>query len=105
MIERQIEISTSDGRMDTFVCHPERAGQYPVVLFYMDAPGIREELRDMVRRIATVDYYVLLPNLYYRQHRGELDEFIGKTGPAADATRKRVFELMEGLSIPMVMRG
>jgi carboxymethylenebutenolidase len=32
----------------------------------MDAPGIREELYDMARRLATVGYYVMLPNLYYR---------------------------------------
>jgi carboxymethylenebutenolidase len=35
----------------------------------MDAPGIREELRDMARRLATIGYYVLLPNLYYRAGR------------------------------------
>jgi carboxymethylenebutenolidase len=35
----------------------------------MDAPGIREELRDMARRLASVGYYVLLPNLYYRAGR------------------------------------
>ena len=35
----------------------------------MDAPGIREELRDMARRLGTVGYYVLLPNLYYRAGR------------------------------------
>ena len=37
--------------------------------FLMDAHGIREELRDMARRLATVGYYVLLPNLYYRAGR------------------------------------
>ena len=66
MIERQIEIATAAGAMNTFVCHPERGGPHPVVLFYMDAPGIREELRDMARRLAAVGYYVMLPNLYYR---------------------------------------
>ena len=35
----------------------------------MDAPGIREELRDMARRLGTVGYYVMLPNLYYRNGR------------------------------------
>jgi len=35
----------------------------------MDAPGIREELRDMARRLGTIGYYVLLPNLYYRAGR------------------------------------
>jgi carboxymethylenebutenolidase len=54
--------------METFICRPER-GDHPPVLFLMDAPGIREELRDMARRLATVGYYVLLPNLYYRAGR------------------------------------
>ena len=66
MIEQILDIPTKDGAMETFVCHPERGGPYPPVLLLMDAPGIREELRDMARRLATVGYYVLLPNLYYR---------------------------------------
>jgi carboxymethylenebutenolidase len=35
----------------------------------MDAPAIREELRDMARRFASGGYYVVLPNLYYRRSR------------------------------------
>src|SRR5579871_2946848 len=66
MIEQQVDVKTKAGAVSTFVCHPERGGAHPVVIFYMDAPGIREELRDMARRIASVGYYVLLPNLYYR---------------------------------------
>ena len=45
----------------TFVVHPDRGGPHPVILFLMDAPSIREELRDMARRLATVGYYVVLP--------------------------------------------
>src|ERR1700755_2643375 len=69
MIERQVEISTADGRMNTFICHPERFTPHPAIILYMDAPGVREELRDMARRLGTVGYYVLLPNLYYRAGR------------------------------------
>ena len=69
MIENEIDIPTQDGAMNTFITHPEEGGPFPVVLFYMDAPGKREELHDMARRIATVGYYVLLPNLYYRRER------------------------------------
>ena len=69
MIEQDVDIPTRDGEMPAFVCHPERDGPYPPVLFLMDAPGIREELRDMVRRLATVGYFVVLPNLYYRAGR------------------------------------
>lgn len=67
MIEQHISIPTADGAMQTFVVHPEENGPYPVVLFYMDAPGKREELHDMARRIAAVGYMVVLPNLYYRR--------------------------------------
>src|ERR1700730_911626 len=68
MIEQTLDIATPDGAMETFICRPERA-EHPAVLFLMDAPGIREELRDMARRLATVGYVVLLPNLYYRAGR------------------------------------
>ena len=69
MIEQHIDIATADGAMNTFVVHPEEGGPHPVVLFHMDAPGKREELHDMARRLATVGYYVVLPNLYYRRTR------------------------------------
>ena len=67
MIEHHLNIATADGAMNTFVVHPEEGGPFPVVLFYMDAPGKREELHDMARRIAAVGYCVVLPNLYYRE--------------------------------------
>ena len=69
MLEREVDIPTRDGQMNTFITHPEEGGPFPVVLFFMDAPGKREELHDMARRLATVGYCVLLPNLYYRRVR------------------------------------
>jgi carboxymethylenebutenolidase len=69
MIEETLDIATAHGAMETFVCRPERGGPFPAVFLLMDAPGIREELRDMARRLATVGYLVLLPNLYYRAGR------------------------------------
>ena len=52
--------------MPTFLFHPEHDGPHPVVLYLMDAPGIRPALRDMASRLATAGYYVMLPYLYYR---------------------------------------
>src|ERR1700761_4775709 len=65
MIERHVAVATPEGATETFICHPECEGPHPAVIFFMDAPGIREELRDLFRRLATAGYYVLLPNLYY----------------------------------------
>jgi carboxymethylenebutenolidase len=69
MIEHHIDIPTADGAMNSFVVFPDEGGPFPVVLFLMDAPGKREELHDMARRLATVGYFVVLPNLYYRVSR------------------------------------
>jgi len=53
MIEQTLDIATADGKMETFICRPERGGPFPAVFLLMDTPGIREELRDMARRLAT----------------------------------------------------
>jgi carboxymethylenebutenolidase len=97
MVEVEVDIKTRDGAMNSFVTHPEEGGPFPPVLFYMDAPGKREELHDMARRIATVGYTVVLPNLYYRQVR----EF---TLERTDAGMRRMFELMGQLSNTMVVQ-
>jgi carboxymethylenebutenolidase len=100
MIEQTVEVPTKDGAVTTFIVHPEREGPHPVVLFFMDAPAIREELRDMARRIASVGYYVMLPNLYYRRGVMELKDL---PPLAEDKARERMFELMTSLTIPLVM--
>src|SRR4249920_2523984 len=98
MIEHELDIRTADGAMNTFITHPEEGGPHPVVLFYMDAPGKREELHDMARRIATVGYYVVLPNLYYRSVR----EFALLNRD--EAGMKRMFELMSSLTNTKVVQ-
>ena len=52
MYEKEVIVTTKYGQMPSFVACPEAPGQYPGIIFYMDAPGIREELRNMTRRIA-----------------------------------------------------
>ena len=64
--ERHEGLTTPEGTMPTFVVHPDGEGPFPVVILYMDAPAIRDELYDMARRIAGEGYYVLLPDLFYR---------------------------------------
>src|SRR3954451_8876245 len=67
MIEKYIDIPTADGRMDSFVVHPEEGGLFPAVVVLMDIWGLREELFDIARRVASVGYHVTLPNFWYRR--------------------------------------
>src|SRR3954451_3817981 len=66
MIEQDVIVTTKYGQMPSFVACPDGPGQYPGIIFYMDAPGIREELRNMTRRIAKHGYFAILPDMYYR---------------------------------------
>ncbi len=100
MIEETLDIETRDGPMETLICRPDR-GTHPTVFMLMDAPGIRDELRDMASRLATVGYAVLLPNLYYRAGR---DTFFGPdvlTKGSDDHTRMRAIRTK--MTIPPVM--
>jgi len=101
MIEQTVDIPTKDGAVETFICHPERGGSHPPVFLLMDAPGVREELRDMARRLAAVGYYVLLPNLYYRAGRDTI------YGPdvlvKGSAEQARMRAVRTKMTIPPVM--
>lgn len=101
MIEETLDIATADGAMETFLCRPDRGGPHPAVLMLMDAPGIREELRDMARRLGTVGYLVLLPNLYYRAGRDTI--FGPDVMEEGSAERARMRAVRTKMTIPPVM--
>jgi carboxymethylenebutenolidase len=71
--EETIDIPTAAGRMETFITRPEQAGPFHAVILFMDVWGVREVLFDLARRVATVGYYVLVPDFYYRQGRIRTD--------------------------------
>jgi carboxymethylenebutenolidase len=62
----KIEISTKDGRCDSYVFRPTGSGPWPAVLVFMDGVGIRPAMLEVGERLATHGYFVLLPDLFYR---------------------------------------
>lgn len=94
MQERFFDLSTGDGEMPMFTVQPDGPGPYPVIVFLMDAPGMREELRIMCRRLAATGYVVAAPQLYYRKVR-EFNVF-------ETEDREQMRELMDSLSNAMV---
>ena len=96
MKDQHVNISTEHGEMNTFITCPEEDGPYPVILFLMDAPGKREELHDMARRIGSSGYYVMLPNMYYR----DIADF---TSDGSPESREVMFGYMNALSNELVL--
>ena len=66
LYEQEITVTTNYGPMAAFAAAPAEGPAVPPIIFYMDAPGYREELKNMARRIAKHGYFCLLPDLYYR---------------------------------------
>ena len=98
MIERDVIVTTKYGSMPSFTVHPESGGPHPAIIFYMDAPGIREELRNMARRIAKAGYFVVLPDMYYRMGHIRFD-----TARRNDAMSAIIRPTMNHLTNDMVM--
>ncbi len=66
LIEQNVLVTTKYGKCPSFAVCPDAPGSFPGIIFYMDAPGYREELCNMARRIAKRGYFCLLPDMYYR---------------------------------------
>jgi carboxymethylenebutenolidase len=101
LIEVIVDIDAPGGQMETFICRPEGGALAPAVLMLMDAPGIREELYDMARRLATCGYAVLLPNLYYRAGRDA--RFDGNVLDKSSTEQARMRAIRTNMTIPPVM--
>ena len=98
MIEKNAIINTEHGAMETYVKHPDEGGPFPLVIFLMDAPGMRPELHDMASRLASNGYYVALPNLYYRTNPNFVLDFEDLT----QTSRDKMYEHMNSLTNAMV---
>lgn len=66
MSRKDFSIQTRDGTCPAYVFTPEGSGPWPAVVVFMDAPAIRPALFDLSERLASHGYYVLLPDLFYR---------------------------------------
>lgn len=68
VLEKNVEIKTSDGACDAVFLHPAE-GAHPGVLIWTDIFGLRPTFRAMGRRLAAQGYAVLVPNPFYRTAR------------------------------------
>jgi len=95
VIEKPVEIKTSDGYADGFLIQPEKEGRWPGIIHLTDIGGIRRASKDMAARQASAGYVVLLPNIFYRTHKPPIFTEPIKWGD--ESFVKRVNELRQAL--------
>jgi carboxymethylenebutenolidase len=98
---KTVEIKTRDGVAPCHFFSAPDKGRRPAVILYMDAFGIRPALCDMAERLASNDYQVLLPNLYYRS--GPSNSFSAKTAFQEGPERDQLMQLVRSLNNKLVM--
>ena len=92
--ETDVQIKTPDGECDAAFIRPS-AGNYPGVLIWTDAFGLRPAFRDMARRLAADGYAVLVPNPYYRTGKAPQGAGLDFSNPG---DRAKLMELMGSLT-------
>lgn len=93
--ESDVEVTTPDGKADSYFVHPSR-GKHPGVLMWPDIRGLRPAFRQMGRRLAESGYAVLVVNPFYRGARSPVvqpgEDF------SAPAVRERLVPLTRALN-------
>src|SRR5690242_4493749 len=87
-----IDIPTPDGTADAFIAYPADGQQHPGVLLFMDAYGLRQRIFDMSQRIAEAGYFVVAPNLFYRDGRAPLIDDLPELMKSGD--REKLFGIL-----------
>jgi len=71
VVGRDVDVQTPDGKADAHFVHPA-SREYPGVLIWPDAFGLRPAMKQIGRRLAESGYAVLVVNPYYRIGRAPL---------------------------------
>jgi carboxymethylenebutenolidase len=64
--DADVQVQTPSGVCDAALIHPSGKGDWPAVILFADAFGLRPTMREMAKRLAADGYSVLVPNPYYR---------------------------------------
>jgi carboxymethylenebutenolidase len=89
MTATEVRIPTPDGPARAFAFMPGGQGPWPAVICFIDALGIRPALFAMCERLASHDYFVLLPDIFWRA--GPYDPINVAEALRTEASRKETF--------------
>jgi carboxymethylenebutenolidase len=96
MARINVQIPTSDGVSNGSLHVPDGEGQWPGVVLFPDAFGLRETMREMGDHLAGLGYVVLVPDVFYRE--GAWAPFDPVNVFSDEHERDRLFGLVRSLS-------
>src|SRR4029079_19529327 len=94
---KTISLTTPDGAMPVHAVYPA-SGAWTAAIMFMDGMGIRPAMHAMAARLASHDYHVLLPDLYYRAGAYEPVDMRTVFASPENPERTRVRALMSTVS-------
>jgi len=62
-----LQLSTPDGKMETYEAKPKDGGPHPGIVVIMEAFGLNGHIKDVTERIAREGYVAIAPELYHRE--------------------------------------
>lgn len=98
----EVSVAAPDGACPATLHVPDSGTPAPGVIFYADAPGVRETLRLMADRLSSSGYVVLVPDVYYRA--GDWAPFDLATVFSDPPERDRMKSMTAGLTADMIDR-
>lgn len=95
----EIDVKTADGVAHAWTYRGGQ-GPRPAVLMCTDAYGVRQAMHEMAERLASLGYFVLLPNVFYRA--GDYPPFDKATAWNVPSERDRLTALIQSLTAERV---
>jgi carboxymethylenebutenolidase len=102
MSQRDVQVCTPDGASPASLHIPDGGDQWPAVILYPDAGGLRDTLRQMGEQLAGLGYLTLIPDVYYRN--GAWAPFSMSTVFRDPAERERLMSLVHSVTADMAVR-
>lgn len=94
-MQTMLTASTPDGETHAPLLVPDGAGPFPLVVFFVDAGGLRPAMVEMGGHLTRAGYAVVIPDPYWRQ--GPFEPFDAQTVFGDPDERARLFAMVEAM--------
>ena len=102
MTQRDVEITTPDGRCPAALFIPDANGPCPSIIMFVDAGGMRDTMRTMGARLSDEGYVVLVPDIFYRL--GPYEPIDLRTAFASKESAEKVMAMIHSYTPDMASR-